>query len=239
MAITGGIGTLVDSLAAIKKLVFEDKRLSMNELLQAIDANFEGHETLQNTLINHAPKFGNDIDYVDDLAREVFDFITTEVAKYVTPLGNTNIAMTAYPMSNIMEGARTWATPDGRKAGAPFSHHLGPTDGLDINGPVPNIKSVTKLEQCRQNGCTHNLYLVNVDDEEQLTKVVNLVDLFLSRGGHHLQFNCQDKEVFIDAQKHPKKYPSLMVRVAGYVAYFVELPRELQDHIIGRTSQYV
>ena len=80
---------------------------------------------------------------------------------------------------------------------------------------------------------------MNVDDEEQLNRVVNLVDLFLSRGGHHLQFNCQDKKVFIDAQKHPEKYPSLMVRVAGYVAYFVELPRELQNQIISRTSQYV
>jgi pyruvate formate-lyase/glycerol dehydratase family glycyl radical enzyme len=239
IVITGGVATVADSLAAIKKLVFEEKRFSMEELLQAIDANFDGYETLQNVLINHAPKFGNDADYVDDLAREVFDFITTEVAKYVMPLGNTNIAMTAYPLSNIMEGDRTWATPDGRKAGTPLSNHFGPTDGVDVNGPVANIKSVTKLQHERQNGCIHNLYLVNVDSEEQLHRMVDLIDLFLSRGGHHLQFNCQDKEVFIDAQKHPEKYPSLMVRIAGYVAYFVELPKEVQDQIIGRTSHYV
>jgi pyruvate formate-lyase/glycerol dehydratase family glycyl radical enzyme len=239
IAITGGLATLVDSLAAVKKLVYEEKRFSMDKLIKAIDANFDGYETIQKTLINHAPKFGNDIDYVDDLAREIFNFITDEVARYTMPLGNKNTAMIAYPMSNIMEGARTWASPDGRKAGMPLSHHLGPTDGLDINGPIANIKSATKLAQERHNGCTHNLYLVNVDSDEQLRRMVDLIDLYFNRGGHHLQFNCQDKVVFIDAQKRPEKYPSLMVRVAGYVAYFVELPKELQDQIIARTSQYV
>ncbi|MBI2906664.1 MAG: hypothetical protein HYX92_03290 [Chloroflexi bacterium] len=239
MAVTGGLATLADSLAAIKKLVYEDRVLAMAELLKAVDANFEGYETVRGMLINKAPKYGNDIDYVDDIARDIFDHVTREASKHITPLGNRNVSITAFPMSHVMEGARTWATPDGRKAGTPLSAHVDPVDGMDVNGPAANLKSATKLEQDRQSGCTHNLYLVNVDGTEQLHRLIDLVDLFMSRGGHHLQFNCQSKEVFIDAQKHPENYRGLMVRVSGYVAYFTELPKEVQDHIIGRSVHYV
>ncbi len=235
----GGLATLADSLAAIKKLVFEEKKIPMKELLLAIDVNFEGHEAMRDMLIRQAPKFGNDIDYVDDLAREIFQFVNTEARTHVTYLRNRNVASTCRPVSNITEGARTWATPDGRKAGIPFSNHIGPTDGMDTNGPTANINSVTKLDFDRHWGAVHNLYFVNVDDEEKMHHMIDLVDVFFSRGGYHVQVNCQDKKVFIDAQKHPEKYRGLMVRVAGYVAYFVELPKELQDQIIGRTSHYV
>jgi formate C-acetyltransferase len=239
IVVSGGLATLADSLAAIKKLVFEERKVSMEELLRAIDANFERYETLRDMLVNQVPKFGNDIDYVDDLAREIFQFVNHEAQTHQTILGNRNIASTCFPVSNIMEGSRTWATPDGRKAGMPFSNHVGPTDGLDVNGPTGNINSVTKLEYDRHWGIIHNLYFVNVDGQEKMHNMIDLVDLFCSRGGYHIQINCQDKEVLIDAQKHPEKYRGLMVRVAGYVAYFVELPKELQDQIIGRTSHYV
>jgi len=239
MIVCGGLGTLADSLAAIKKLVFEDKRVSMDDLLQAIDADFEGHEDLRQTLVNKAPKFGNDDDYVDDIARELFAFVNAEAQTYVTPLGNRNMASTCAPMSNIVQGGRTWATPDGRKAGTPLSNHIGPTDGMDVNGPAAHINSVTKLDMDRHWGAVHNMYLVNVDSEEKVHNMLHLIDTFHSRGGHHLQINCQDKQVFIEAQKHPERYRGLMVRVAGYVAYFVELPKEVQDQIIGRTDLYV
>ncbi len=181
----------------------------------------------------------HDIDYVDNLAVEIFRFLNAEARTYITPLGNRNAASTCRPMAHVMAGTRVWATPDGRKAGMPFSNHVGPTDGMDANGPAANINSVTKLETDGHLGCVHNLYLVNVDSEEKLHNMVDLIDLFLSRGRHHVQFNCQDKAVFIDAQKHPERYRGLMVRVAGYVAYFVELPKAIQDQIIGRTSHYV
>jgi formate C-acetyltransferase len=239
IVVAGGLATLADSLAAMKKLVFEEKKMSMEELFQAIDANFEGFTTTREIFTKQAPKFGNDIDYVDDLAREIFQFINDEAMKYFTPLGNRNVASTCRSVSNITEGARTWATPDGRKAGMPFSNNIGPTDGLDVNGPIASINSLTKLDFNRHFGAIHNLYLVNVDDEEKIHKMIDLIDVFFSRGGYHVQINCQGKEVFIDAQKHPEKYRGLMVRVAGYVAYFVELPKELQDQIIGRTSHYV
>ncbi len=235
---SGGLATLADSLAAVKKLVYEDKQINMTELIRAIEADFEGYETVREMLIHKVPKFGNDVDDVDDIARDIWRFVNTETQKYITPLGNRNVASTCFPVSNIMEGARTWATPDGRKAGMPFSNHVGPTDGMDINGPIGNINSVTKLDMSRHWGVIHNLYFVNVDSEEAIHRMIDLIDLFVSRGGYHVQINCQDKEVFIDAQKHPERHRGLMVRVAGYVAYFVELPRELQDQIIGRTSHY-
>ena len=191
---------------------------------------------MRDILIKQAPKFGNDIDYVDDLAREIFQFVNAEARMHVTYLRNRNVASTCRPVSNITEGARTWATTDGRKAGMPFSNHIGPTDGMDTNGPTANINSVTKLDFDRHWGAVHNLYFVNVDDEEKMHNMIDLVDVFFSRGGYHIQVNCQDKRVFIDAQKHPENYRGLMVRVAGYVAYFVELPKHVQDEIIHRTS---
>ncbi len=234
--IAGGIATVADSLAAIKKLVYEEKRITMNELLQAIDANFEGYELLRRMLINYAPKYGNDINYVDDLAREIWQCCTAEVSKHVTVRGNRNVASVVVPTSHVVAGAYTWATPDGRKAGEPLSNHIAPTEQRDVNGPVAHMRSTTKIGLDRGFGTTHNMYFTNIDSQERLHQIVDLVDLYHSLGGHHLQINCQDKNVLIDAQKHPEKYPSLLIRVAGYMAYFVELPKKIQDEIIGRTS---
>ncbi len=239
LVMAGGLATLADSLAAIKMLVFEEKRFTMEQIIEAVDADYEGYEPLRQMLLNKTPKFGNDDDYVDQIAKDIYNLVSTEARKHVTVLGNNNFAMTAWPMSNMFEGAKTWATPDGRKAGKPFSNHIGPTDGLDVNGAVGNINSVTKLDHDRQFGVTHNLYFINVDSDSRMHDMLDLIDYFLSRGGHHLQINCQDKKVFMDAKKHPERYRGLMVRVAGYVAYFVELSEELQDQIIGRTSHVV
>ncbi len=236
VCLSGGVGNVADSLAVIKKLVFEDKKVSMGQLLKAIDANFVGYETLQETFINEVPKYGNDIDYVDDLAAEVWQFAGDEAKKYIGFLGNRDFCSEIWPMSNSFQGTKVWATPDGRKAGTPLSNHFGPMDGRDVSGPTANINSVTKLGIERYLGAVHNMYLVNVKNDDDLHRIIDLMDLFASRHGSHLQFNCQDKEVFIDAQKHPGKYRGLMVRVAGYVAYFVELPKGIQDQIIGRTS---
>jgi len=238
VVVAGGLATLADSLAVIKKLVYEEKKVSMAELVRAVDANFSGYETLRDTVRNKVPKYGNDNDYVDQIAKDIYNFVSVEAKKHTTALGNKNFATTTWPMSNMFEGAKTWATPDGRKAGEPFSNHLGPTDGLDVNGAVGNINSVTKLDHDRQFGIIHNLYFVNIDSDAKINDMLNLIDYFFSRGGHHVQINCQDKRVFIEAKKHPEKYRGLMVRVAGYVAYFVELSEELQDQIIGRTSHY-
>jgi len=238
IVLAGGLATLADSLASIKKLVFEEKKITLAELIRALDSNFDGYEALRNTLRHKVPKYGNDDDYVDQIAKDIYNFVSSEAKRHTTALGNRNFATTSWPMSNMFEGAKTWATPDGRKAGEPFSNHLGPTDGFDRSGVTGNINSMTKFDHDRQFGIVHNLYFVNVDTTAKMRDMLDLVDYYFSRGGHHVQINCQDKNVFIEAKRHPQKYRGLMVRVAGYVAYFVEVSEELQDQIIGRTSHY-
>ena len=236
VAFAGGWGTAGDSLAAIKKLVYEEKKISMPDLVEALEANFEGHHDVQQMLINGAPKFGNDDDYVDELTREIFQFATEEVRKYTGPLGNKNVPGTDVSVTHIAFGGFVWATPDGREAGTPLSDNVSPTNQRDREGPVAHINSVTKLGLEKQFGTIHNIYLTNVDSDEKKHRMIDLIDTYHSRGGHHLQVNCIDKDVLLDAQKHPEKYPTLMVRVAGYVAYFVDLSKQVQDHIIARTS---
>lgn len=235
MPMTGGIATIADSLAAIKKLVYDEGRIQMDELIQALDADFEGYEPLRQTLINDAPKYGNDNDYVDDIAREIWQFYCSEVHKYVTPLGNRNIPSDCIATAYVSAGAFTWATPDGRRAGMPLSNHIGPSEQRDVSGPVAHMKSVTKLGLDEGFGTVHNMYLTNVATREQLHRMVDLIDLYHNLGGHHIQINCQDKNLLRDAQAHPERYPSLLVRVAGYMAHFVELPRHVQDEIINRS----
>jgi formate C-acetyltransferase len=233
---TGGWATVADSLAAIKKLVFEDKRISMAELMDALDADFDGHEDIRLMLIEEAPKFGNDNDYVDELAREVFGFCTDEVKKYIGIHGNKNMPATAISVSHISYGGFVWATPDGRHAHTSLSDNVGPMDQRDKSGPVAHINSVSKLGLDRQMGTIHNIYLTNVDTDEMKHRMIDLIDTYHGRRGHHLQINCIDKKTLLDAQLHPELYPTLMVRVAGYVAYFTELSKKIQDYIIARTS---
>ena len=234
--IAGGVATIADSLAVIKKLVFEERRVSMDELIRGIDANFEGYEPLRQMLIHDAPKYGNDDDYVDDLAREIWQFYCAEVRKHITPLGTRNVPSDCVVTGYVSAGAFTWATPDGRKAGEPLSNHIGPSEQRDVNGPVAHMKSVTKLGLDTGFGTVHNMYFTNVDSRKRLHQMVDLIDLYHGLGGHHVQINCQDKGVLMDAQTHPERYPSLLVRVAGYMAYFVELPKNVQDEVIHRTS---
>lgn len=235
-AFGGGWATVADSLAAIKKLVYEEKKVSMARLRTALDANFEGYEDIRRMLTNEAPKFGNDIDYVDNLAAEVFRFAADEVRRHTGIFGNKNTPGTHVSTAHFVFGTFVWASPDGRKAGERFSDNIGPADQRDRQGPVAHINSVCKLGPERQVGTIHNMYLTNVDSDEKKRKMIDLIDTYHSQGGHHLQINCIDKDVLIDAQHHPENYPTLMVRVAGYVAYFVDLSKMVQDGIIARTS---
>ncbi len=236
MPFTGGWATVADSLAAIKKLVYQEKKITMAELVEAIDADFVGYENIQQMLINDSPKFGNDIDFVDELAREVFQFASDEVRKYTGVFGNKNVPATNVSTAHIIFGTFVWATPDGRKAGERLSDNVGPGDQRDKEGPVAHINSVSKLGLESQAGTIHNMYFTNVDSDEKKHRMIDLIDAYHGRGGHHLQINCINKEILRDAQQHPEKYPTLMVRVAGYVAYFTDLSKMVQDGIIERTS---
>ncbi len=235
-----GIADVADSLATIKKLVFEDKEIDMSELIEALDCNFEGKEELRHILINRAPKYGNDIEYVDSIAKEVGIIYCKEVAKYKNPRGG-NYRPGIYPVSaNVPLGLRVGALPNGRKAKVPLADGISPTHGSDQKGPTAVLKSAAKLDHIRAtNGTQLNQWLTPgiLEGEKGLQRFVDLIKGYFDLGGFHVQFNVVSKDMLKDAQKHPDNYKTLMVRVAGYSAYFVELDKSLQNDIIGRTEQ--
>ena len=232
-----GIATAADSLAAIKKVVFEDKRLTMAELLAALRTNFEGKEDIRQVLLTRAPKFGNDDDYVDSIAREIFRFWCGEVSQYVTPTGKRFRAGYLSWNHFIHDGAFTAATPNGRRAGEPLSNGASPSQGCDVKGPTAALKSVTGLGfDLLPSGASHVMTInpTTLLTDEQLDKFAALLRTYDELGGTSLQFNVIDAETLQDAQRNPESYRNLLVRVTGYNAYFVGLSRALQDEIIAR-----
>jgi len=234
-----GIATAADSLAAIKKVVFEDKRLTMAELLQALRTNFEEKEDIRQILINRAPKFGNDDDYVDSIAREIFRFWCQELSQYVTPTGKRVRAGYLSWNHFIHDGAFTAATPNGRKAGEPISNGVCPSQGCDVKGPTAAMKSVAKLGfDILPSGASHTISInpTTLQTDEQLDNFAALLRTYNELGGTSLQFNIIDAETLQDAQRIPESYQNLLVRVTGYNAYFVGMSRALQDEIIARVE---
>ena len=232
-----GIATAADSLAAIKKVVFEDKRLTMEELLQALRTNFEEKEDIRQILLTRAPKFGNDDDYVDSIAREIFRFWCQELSQYVTPTGKRVRAGYLSWNHFIHDGAFTAATPNGRRAGEPISNGVCPSQGCDVKGPTAAMKSVAKLGfDILPSGASHTISInpTALQTDEQLDKFAALLRTYNELGGTSLQFNVIDAETLRDAQRNPESYQNLLVRVTGYNAYFVGMSRALQDEIIAR-----
>ena len=233
------LATAADSLAAVKKLVFEDKQIAMDDLLAAIRANFEGHEPLRQTLINKAPKYGNDDPYVDDIAREVSRFWTEEAFRHVSPTGKRYRG--GYLSWNywIAYAPTTAATPDGRKRGQYLSNAVCPVNGADRKGPTAVIKSVGRLGlETAPNGASHTMSFspALLRSAEQRQKLAALLRAYGRVGGTCLQINVISPETLREAQKHPDEYRNLLVRVTGYNAYFVGLGKEIQDEIIARES---
>lgn len=244
-----GIANMADSLAAIKKLVFDEKKITQQELWNALIDNFESPESqrIQSMLINEAPKYGNDIDYVDMLVVKAYDSYIDEMKKYPNtryhrgPIGGIRYAGTSSISANVGQGYDTMATPDGRKAHTPLAEGSSPAHNSDKNGPTAVFKSVSKLP-------THEItggVLLNqkvtpqlLEKEENKMKLEMLIKTFFNRlEGYHVQYNVVSKETLIDAQKHPEKHKDLIVRVAGYSAFFNVLSKATQDDIIGRTEQ--
>jgi formate C-acetyltransferase len=235
----GGIPTIADSLAAVKKLVFEEKKVAMAELKEALSKNFEGYEELRQMLLNDAPKYGNDEDYVDLIAREVELNYCYEVDKYINPRGGKYTAGVYTVSSNVPLGGVTGATPDGRKAREPFGENISPCQGRDRKGPTAVIKSVTKLDHVMPTAGTllnMRFNLSALEGPEKLARFANLIRAYFELGGWHVQFNIVSNKVLRDAQKHPENYRDLLVRVAAYNAFFVEISKELQDDIMVRTE---
>jgi formate C-acetyltransferase len=285
-----GIANIADSLYTVKKLVYEEKKVTIGELKKALEMNFgqgfdavtakevalqvarnlkeQGKEvtpdiismTIQNVLtmelpaaekaryeeirdmIDELPKYGNDIDDVDTLARDAAYTYTRPLEKYRNPRGGMFQAG-LYPVSaNVPLGAQTGATPDGRLAHTPVADGVSPTSGRDVNGPTAACNSVARLDHAiASNGTLFNMKIhpTAMAGQKGLENFVSLVRGYFDQKGMHMQFNVVDRQTLLDAQKHPEKYSGLVVRVAGYSALFTTLSKSLQDDIIRRTEQAV
>ncbi len=244
-----GIANLGDSLAAIKKCVFEDERMTPGELWDALKTNFDGEkgEAIRSILIEGAPKYGNDDDYIDLLLREAYASYIDEMKKYHNtrygrgPIGGVYYAGTSSISANIPQGAGTLATPDGRKAGEPLAEGCSPSHSMDRNGPTAVFKSVTKLPTEEITGgvlLNQKVTPQLLERSENRDKLILLLRTFFDAlNGFHVQYNVVSREVLRDAQAHPEKHRDLIVRVAGYSAFFNSLSRQTQDDIIERTEQ--
>jgi pyruvate formate-lyase/glycerol dehydratase family glycyl radical enzyme len=232
----GGLGTVVDSLAAIKKFIHDDQKISMKNLITALQTNFKDNEALRQILYN-GPKFGNDDDYVDIIAADLVDrFCEMVYNKKLARGGHFKASFISYGL-NVYEGALEPATPDGRKAGEPFSNSISPCNGAEKKGPTATLNSLAKIDHTKIGyGNSLNMrlpsYLVCSDKYLELFR--HLITTYFERGGMHLQVNTMGTELLRDAQTHPENYEDLIVRVSGYAAYFTRLGKEIQDDIIDR-----
>ncbi|HHU50146.1 MAG TPA: glycyl radical protein [Clostridiales bacterium] len=244
-----GIANLADSLAAIKKLVFEERQLTPGQLWDALQNNFDGEEgeRIRRMLVEDAPKYGNDDDYVDQLVVDAYNVYIDEVKKYPNtrfgrgPIGGIRYAGTSSISANVGQGLGTLATPDGRHAGEPLAEGCSPSHAMDRNGPTAVFKSVSKLPTHEITGgvlLNQKVSPALLSKEENKQKLILLIRTFFDvLHGYHVQYNVVSHETLIDAQIHPEKHRDLIVRVAGYSAFFNVLSRQTQDDIIARTEQ--
>jgi len=234
-----GLGTVADSLAAIKRLVFEEKVITMPELLRLLQTDFKGKEDLRQRLINGVPKYGNDEDYVDSIAREVAEAFCSEVVKHKSIRGG-HFRPSFYSYgTHVFDGLFIGATPDGRKACEAISNGISPANNREGKGPTAVLKSAAKLNhRMISNGNALNLRLHPsvVRNEEGLNNVSALIRTYFDMGGMHVQFNVVSSEMLRDAQLHPENYKDLVVRVSGYSAFYTDLGKSIQDDIIARTE---
>ena len=234
-----GPANLADSIAAVEKCVFEDQDLTMDELIRACDTNFEGQERIRQLLLNKPEKYGNNLTYVDSIYREMIQDIASVVQGWSDARGGHYSFGIDSQTMNIPHGSVTGALPDGRLAGEPLCDAASPMMGRDIQGPTATVKSVASVEPERlEEGALFNLRFDprGVQGEIGLNIIEGVIKTFFESGGQHIQINVVDTETLLDAQENPENYRGLMVRVAGYMAYFTDLDRSAQNVIIGRTA---
>ncbi len=243
-----GIANLGDSLAAIKKCVYEDKLITRRQLWDALLSDFSGEEGERiRRLLLDAPKYGNDDDYVDSLVVEGYDSYLCEIAKHKNtrfgrgPVGGCYYAGTSSISANVPQGAETCATPDGRHAGDPLAEGCSPTHAADVNGPTSVFKSVSKLRTDKITGgvlLNQKVTPSMLSRPRDMEKLIMLIRTFFNvLKGFHVQYNVVSRETMLDAQVNPENHKDLIVRVAGYSAFFNALSRQTQDDIIARTEQ--
>ncbi|NIQ06332.1 MAG: hypothetical protein GWO20_11605, partial [Candidatus Korarchaeota archaeon] len=233
-----GVADLADSLMAVKKLAYDEKKYTLGELNEALQHNFEGYEEIHSQCLK-APKYGNDILEVDLLARDLTDYCG-KIAKSFTDVNGFQTGHGLFPVtSHVPMGKAIGALPSGRRAGKPLGDGVSPAQGMDKHGPTAVMKSVTRLNHAHHNtGTLLNQKFTSdaLSNETYLENFVNLIKTYFDLGGYHVQFNVVDADTLRAAQEHPVQYKDLLVRVAGYSAYFVELNPEIQEEIISRTT---
>ena len=236
-----GAANMADSIAAIDTCVFRDKDITMAQLIDALDKNFDGEERLRQLLLNKPAKFGNDDPYVDGIYREMMQFIAKNVQTWPDARGGTYSFNVHSQTVNVSHGAVCGATPDGRRAGEAFCDNASPMMGRDMKGPTATVKSVASMGQASfHDGALFNLRFdpKGVQGEKGLASIEGVIKTYFQNGGEHIQINVVDDETLRAAQRTPEKYKGLMVRVAGYMAYFTELDKDAQDTIIYRTAHF-
>ncbi|MGL4365568.1 MAG: trans-4-hydroxy-L-proline dehydratase [Cetobacterium sp.] len=234
-----GIGTITDSLAAIKYNVYDEKNFTMEELMNALNNNFEGSARILNLVKNKTPKYGNDNDYADDIMKSVFEYYNSVVTDRPNMKGG-RYAINMLPTTcHVYFGEVMMASANGRLAHKPVSEGISPEKGADIYGPTAVLKSAAKMDHLKTGGTLLNQkFLPNVvKGEEGLNHMADVVKTYFNMDGHHIQFNVIDKETLLKAQQNPDEYKDLIVRVAGYSDHFRNLSKALQDEIIDRTEQ--
>ena len=233
-----GLGTITDCLATLKKHVFEDKKFTMDELLESVSKNFEGNEKMRQFILNRTPFFGNDDDYADSIAVKVYNDLVEAIEGHPnTRGGKTQLNMLSTTCHNYF-GSVCGASVNGRLAHFAISDGTSPAHGADTHGPTAVIKSLGKLDQTQSGGTLLNVRFVPslFRRDEDLRKLVSLIRTYFNMGGHHIQFNIVDTQTLLDAQEHPEDYKDLLVRVAGYSDYFNDMTEQLQNEIIARTE---
>lgn len=233
-----GVADLINSMAAVRQLVFEEKTVAMGDLCDALADNFNGYEAIRELCVN-ADKYGNDNPKVDDIASEMFTFFADEIEQYSSKFGKMTPGI--LPVTgNIAFGKDVGALPSGRLAWKPLADGLSPSGGTDLEGPTSVMKSVSKIPHARfVQGTLLNMKVEPefVATDNGKAQMIALLKSMCTLGIHHMQFNVISREKLLLAQKNPEEYRDLLIRVAGYTAYFVELDKEVQDDIIGRTTQ--
>jgi formate C-acetyltransferase len=233
-----GLGSIADMLTSIRYNIYDNKKFSWEELTKALDADFIGYEQVQYELIYNTPKFGNDDDYADQQAKDVFEIYYDSVNGRPTSRGAIHRINMLPTTCHVYFGSVIGATPDGRKAYLPLSEGISPFQGADHNGPTSVIKSASKIDHLRTGGTLLNQKFSPsfFEDENSYDNLTALIRSYFSLDGHHIQFNVVNARTLKDAQKHPELYRDLIVRVAGYSDYFNDLGEDLQNEIINRTE---
>ena len=234
-----GIGTVTDSLSSIKKNVFDEKNFTMAELMNAIADNFENEKQIYKLCRDHAPRYGNDDDYADDIMKQVFALYRDTVTGRSNTRGGTFRVNMLPTTCHVYFGEVMTASANGRKAGKPVSEGISPTQGADVYGPTAVIRSAAKMDQLTTGGTLLNQKFTPdvLATERGLDNFADLIRSYFSLDGHHIQFNVVNRATLIAAQANPDEYRDLIVRVAGYSDYFRNLSKALQDEIIERTEQ--